>query len=61
MPNKSRCGWCGKTIKPKDACRPLPAYTGNDWPMHVACYIDWFDGDWKLKHRSVVVKDKRNA
>ena len=38
------CGWCGKP-GPLEDMRKAEALTGNDWPIHSKCYMDWYQDE----------------
>lgn len=37
-----QCGWCGEFDEPEKL--RLGILTGNNWPIHPACYAEWYDG-----------------
>lgn len=51
-PPQAMCGWCGQWDSFQNLQAPLPAlaaHMGNDWPIHLACYMAWYDGDDTLR------------
>lgn len=48
-PPQAMCGWCGQwdtfgnlTHSPAGIFKEH-ALLGNNWPIHAACYAEWFD------------------
>lgn len=37
-----QCGWCAAFDEPEKL--RIAILTGNNWPIHPACYIQWYDG-----------------